>query len=755
MAGVERHPGPVEVPTNADTVDWYKQTLKTGNITEDYMKIEAVKFFGDHLTIVNKRTIKTKLTIFYNKYKVMKVRAQQKAKKEESDYKTNDEFCAWLNEVTNIEAFKIIRNTEKKKTTEVKETLVITNKQSKNILEVSRPIFTTMSDGTVKKTTVKETYAKVTTRTKNKENKDPDKNELTRQTMRNRRISANEVIDHLTENITDKKAEMVSQIIDSEGKEFANKVKRGSKTLQENEALTDEQTNSLMTGTRVPELAFRQMRTVFKKVLGYSPIASQDKVRKLREKIMIVKKEDWKVELKTIFRNKQGQEKDISTETPVISVKDLPNYIEKLANGESGELDFSMGCLPVCFDADAGGGRFVASFTFLNSLDTKVKLHPFLLFEGSDNRKNMEITLGEFTSEIENLQGKVIKIDDMDLKIEIFALFDLCALNCLIGKQNHSSTFPCAWTNVQKNHLSAEAHSNKPHTPSDCPAIKFLTIRDYETNVSHHKVEHSGKQLAKTGKDFGSVVANNLFPLHDILRYIPPVMHIIMGLTNDSIKELKVSVIKLDEPASNPVLDGHKIEVQKKLVEMYDEVENLENQESNIYLAITVVLNDLKRVVLIKENNMDEASKIAKENYPAKIRINKNKPKPQCDADLCLIFEVDVVHDWDAMFTCKNMCSIHIRCEGVALIDPDDEIPSDYTCKKCATDSSNMEWIEKALETEMKNLKHKQNQVTKRIASVKAEIVFHENTELKFSGSHQRLFKEALKTMGDIARFVI
>ena len=59
MAGVERHPGQVEVPTNADTVDWYKQTLKTGNITE-----EAVNFFGDHLIKVNKRTIKTKFTIF-------------------------------------------------------------------------------------------------------------------------------------------------------------------------------------------------------------------------------------------------------------------------------------------------------------------------------------------------------------------------------------------------------------------------------------------------------------------------------------------------------------------------------------------------------------------------------------------------------------------------------------------------------------------------------------------------------------------
>ena len=138
--------------------------------------------------------------------------------------------------------------------------------------------------------------------------------------MRNRRISADEVIDHLTENSTDKKSEMVSQIFDSEGKEFANKVKRGSKTLQENEALTDKQTNSLMTGTRVPELAFRQMRTVFKKVLGYSPIASQDKVRKFRETIMIVKKEDWKVKLKKQYSATNKDRKKIYLQKLLLSV---------------------------------------------------------------------------------------------------------------------------------------------------------------------------------------------------------------------------------------------------------------------------------------------------------------------------------------------------------------------------------------------------------------------------------------------------
>ena len=38
-------------------VDWYKQTLKTSNIKEDTIQIEAVNFIDDHLTKGNKRKI--------------------------------------------------------------------------------------------------------------------------------------------------------------------------------------------------------------------------------------------------------------------------------------------------------------------------------------------------------------------------------------------------------------------------------------------------------------------------------------------------------------------------------------------------------------------------------------------------------------------------------------------------------------------------------------------------------------------------
>ena len=116
----------------------------------------------------------------------------------------------------------------------------------------------------------------------------------------------------------------------------------------------------------------------------------------------------------------------------------------------------------MCFDADAGAGRFVAVFAFLNRNDQNVKLHPFILFEGSDCRQNMEMTVGEFRDTFEKLEGAKIHINGQEVTITQYGLFDLCALNCLLGKQNHSSTYTFAWTNVSKDHLKSENHSGIP-----------------------------------------------------------------------------------------------------------------------------------------------------------------------------------------------------------------------------------------------------------------------------------------------------
>ena len=90
----------------------------------------------------------------------------------------------------------------------------------------------------------------------------------------------------------------------------------------------------------------------------------------------------------------------------------------------------------MCFDGDAGGGRFVATFAFLNRKERSTVLHPILLFEGSDCQANLEMTLGKFIESVRQMEGKSVVFNNVEVKIKLYGLFDLAALNTIVGKQS-------------------------------------------------------------------------------------------------------------------------------------------------------------------------------------------------------------------------------------------------------------------------------------------------------------------------------
>ena len=51
-------------------------------------------------------------------------------------------------------------------------------------------------------------------------------------------------------------------------------------------------------------------------------------------------------------------------------------------------------------------------------------------------------------------------------------------------------------------------------------------------------MRQKGKTVAKNGKESGNFIATNDCPLKDMSRYVPPLVHMIMGLTNDLVKAL-------------------------------------------------------------------------------------------------------------------------------------------------------------------------------------------------------------------------
>ena len=222
---------------------------------------------------------------------------------------------------------------------------------------------------------------------------------------------------------------------------------------------------------------------------GWNVLASHNKVQALRRTKLPFEKEACDFQKPMLYRNKQGNNKKTQKETHVAIVKDLKSYIQTHTTIEKDELSHDE-YLPVVIDGDAGGGGDVAEFTFLNRRDKSFKLHPFLLYEGTDNRENLQKTLGQQTQQIRSLEGEKIDVGTTEYKIKLFCLFDLCALNFILGKQNHSSTYPDAWTDVTKAHLSYAKHKGTPHTKESCKDINFVSLRDLETHFTLKLAQH-------------------------------------------------------------------------------------------------------------------------------------------------------------------------------------------------------------------------------------------------------------------------
>ena len=214
---------------------------------------------------------------------------------------------------------------------------------------------------------------------------------------------------------------------------------------------------------------------------------------------------------------------------------------------------------------------------------------------------------------------------------------------------------------------------------------------------------------------------------------------------------IKVATKTDEEERSNETIDIHHRKIQEKLTEMYEEYEDLEAQFSNVSLAKMVVLNDMRRIPLLTEEKLTEASEVAKENY--NYSKEKENAKEKCDANLCLLFDCDVENDWGHVFLCKNSCQIHMRCEGVALIDEGEKMPDDYICFKCQNTESSPIELQRRLGQRNEELTLMQNGICVRMTSTKSEIDHHEHIEETISGPRQRMLKESMKILGDVARY--
>lgn len=215
-----------------------------------------------------------------------------------------------------------------------------------------------------------------------------------------------------------------------------------------------------------------------------------------------------------------------------------------------------------------------------------------------------------------------------------------------------------------------------------------------------------------------------------------------MGLGNDLFKELKRVVIGLDIKETE-VMNNFQSALKEQLEFKYQELDNMNALHSNSNVAKKVIINDLDRIQLMKQNKLAEAEKKANELYS---KNHSRRKKNSCNATFCLIFPCDENNDWDEMFNCDNGCKIHMRCEGVVLKNEDEEMPNNYTCKQCVNGLSNSEWIENTLRKEEDKLTKHIHNLNTEITKTKMHIQKLEEEEAK-SGPRQKELKNALKEL--------
>ena len=299
------------------------------------------------------------------------------------------------------------------------------------IIETEKVIFS--EDGKIKIGVVKEHFAKVTKRCSVRvENEDPNKKRSREKIMREQSEKVENVLHHFADDKS-KKAKILARIVDREGADFASEVFLKSKELKETKKFTAEQTASILSNSSMSDRDGVKLRTACNKELGYNPFASRHKVEEVRNKKLVIKREDCESSYEEMYKNKQGKEARVKKNTCVFTVKNLHQYIEKLAREEAENLPNS-GELQVCLGGDGGGGRFVSEVAFLNTLDKSIKLHPIVLFEGTDCRENLVCTFGKLTPQIRKLEGAQIYVKGRGLKLKVFACLDLCALNAILGE---------------------------------------------------------------------------------------------------------------------------------------------------------------------------------------------------------------------------------------------------------------------------------------------------------------------------------
>jgi hypothetical protein len=262
-----------------------------------------------------------------------------------------------------------------------------------------------------------------------------------------------------------------------------------------------------------------------------------------------------------------------------------------------------------------------------------------------------------------------------------------------------------------------------------------------EDNLSDNNVQ-TLEDIRKEAKSFGNVISILLLEFDDINDMVDPLMHVLMGLTNDNLNQLKKDCKNLD--ALNESGKKDRDILISRLYERMVEKQKLLNRSNEC----TRELKDMREILpLIVDKKYDEAEKISTKNHKSKLsRANKKKPRQVCSSKYCLLFNIDVQQGYDRKIECVNGCQPHTLCE--ALSDFSSEVTTEemqYSCTNC--DEMTAEEIDERFSREISNLEEKSHAMFVQCNDLSMNIDSLKSDNEKSLGKKEMEYYGGLKAM--------
>ena len=182
------------------------------------------------------------------------------------------------------------------------------------------------------------------------------------------------------------------------------------------------------------------------------------------------------------------------------------------------------------------------------------------------------------------------------------------------------------------------------------------------------------------GSTHGNVIGTAIINLDDPLDNVPALMHILMGLLNDTLDEMHKDIQFEDKnDEENITVDEEKV---IKLDKLEQDLTGFKEEFTEQALASSIAISDKKRLIFMMEGKLTEAENEANNYYKTK---PKKKSKNNCASLKCVIFPSDEEAKCDKTIKCDT-CEkkIHLRCEGIVQYNIDDDtLPDNFKCNSC------------------------------------------------------------------------